>query len=57
MFFIYASQAKRIFVLRSQKNRNKNNLKSQVFLYVFFKLFSLCFQEFFILISKNLRFC
>jgi len=57
MFFIYASQAKRIFVLRSQKNRNKNYFKSQVFLLIFFKFFSLYFHEFFILFSKSLRFC
>ena len=40
MFFLYASQAKRIFVLQRLKNRNKNYFKSQVFLFVFFTLFS-----------------
>ena len=57
MFFIYASQAKRIFVLRSQKNRNKNNLKSQVFLYVFFQTFFTLFSGVFHFDFKNLRFC
>jgi len=56
MFFIYASQAKRIFVLRSPKNHIINNFKSQAFLFIFFNLFLLYFQKIFMSVSKRLRF-